>query len=121
MLALSSSKQSFQISRDDYDLIFHVTGVQHRIRSKDAEYVTLEMSPCDPSDPNIDPLVIKLGDHDAVHVLWRDQLWKLVDGSAMSILSVMVGAAAITEGKIDESIKQLMKILRQRYGQADSS
>jgi len=119
LIALCSSHHPPSEIEGEADLIYQVVNTRNRIRSDGAEYVVLEVDECEPSDPSVDPLVIKLGNDDVIQVLWHRQLWRLVDGSAMAILSIIAGAGTIKEDKIDDSIKRLRKLLRRKDGQED--
>lgn len=97
------------------DIIYRAKKIhQHiKVRSTDTEYIILEIEECD-LNPSDDPLVIKLGSSDAVLILWRQQLWKLVDSSAIAVISILAGIGTVMEGigtvledEIEDSIAQL--------------
>ena len=96
------------------DIIYRVKKIHQyiKVRSTDVDYVILEIEECD-LNPDDDPLVIKLGSSDAVLILWRQKLWKLVDSSAITVISILAGIGTITEGigvledEIEDSIAQL--------------
>ncbi len=121
LIALSSSPHLSLEAEGEADFIYQVISIHNRIRSDSAEYVVLEVGECAPTDSSADPLVIKLGKDDAIQVLWHQRSWRLVDGSAMAILSILAGAGTIKEDKIDDSIERLRKLLRQKDGQKNSA
>jgi hypothetical protein len=96
------------------DLIYRTKKLHHRIKvtSSEFEYVIVEIEECDPSDPSVDPLVIKLDSNDTVVILWRQRIWKLVDSSAIALISIMAGIGTVMEDEIGDSIIQLRSRLK---------
>lgn len=113
IIAICSSSQPPE-SEGGPDVVYRATKIHKRIRvtSPKAEYLVVEIEECDPSDPSIDPLVIKLGSSDTVVILWRQCMWKLVDSSAIAIISILAGIGTVLENEIDDSIVQLIERLK---------
>ena len=76
---------------------FVVHKVVNRIRSGKSEYVILEYSEDELSDPKADPLIIGVMKRTGVgrlykqYALWNDKVWDIVEPSTIRMLAAIAG------------------------------